>query len=589
MKLSQVVSIPFLFTCLVNSDTPKFNQMALKKSPKYWMVYVEKLLDLTLAEYCCQKKDLSVCISTKHLLRKTSHLLIRSKLVTVSPLLTPPESSCEARLVEEREHYLVYKDYGAPNANWKKSAPFETEDTVVHPVGIISRKDFAQERRFVATGKLFQGDCFFRVEHTWRLWLDPNLRLNITFLVIQFSWGNFHKCAIGQIVIKEFRFCGVHPVFSIFTNKYKVHVILMAMPSVAYKTEFVFSVVDQSQITSYSQHKTISFHSPLLQLKGPTMVTYAHRINIQQAVYHITVEKHSYLKIGITHFDAVNSEIFDGPGSQSKKLKSKQNEKHTHIYITSAFSCFAKIWSLAGIFKYFSIQLGASDIQNVTSPISINSSMSCFYQKVVCAVVLKANSDAHLNMTVVNMMYHGTQHILCKFAGISIFDFAHKWTSKQLFSFCSPAQQNFSSNKNIYSSNNKVLVIFYSYTEYAISEYTLTTSTTECVPVVIDVCGKISSIAKPRKINVVIQASGAGNYKSVIVTTSVNQCTVVQFDFDLSMEVFHRNCYIGKFQHAATQLRGRLLKYKWQGYFPTALPGESHNDFKSKHLTKNTS
>ena len=181
--------------------------------------------------------------------------------------------------------------------------------------------------------------------------------------------------------------------------------------------------------------------------------------------------------------------VYNGPGHMSTILNQNNVYKNkVYIYNCSSFQCLVNIIpsdSKKNTFvNYSSIQLEAmlkKEIHKI-SYLTLFGNSNCRFRP--CLIVLYAQPDFQVNVTVINMCYKSTKlhSHNCRYGGL-VFTEDMNGNEKEIGPFCENHSNFTESSRSYYSSNSTLIMVLYSYDEYSTVNVTLRLSQTKCKPV----------------------------------------------------------------------------------------------------------
>ena len=102
-------------------------------------------------------------------------------------------------------------------------------------------------------------------------------------------------------------------------------------------------------------------------------------------------------------------------------------------------------------------------------------------------VNLETNNKFKINCTVMMLKYSGPLDSSCKYGGLVAYD-TQENINKHIISLCNENISQFSQPRNMYSTENKLVFVVYSYKEYSNLNVTVKITTSVCDLVRIDIC-----------------------------------------------------------------------------------------------------
>ncbi len=361
-----------------------------------------------------------------------------------------------------------------------------------------------------------------KIVYQWNFNCDKHLRQNLTLQFIYFSSAELSRCHFAKLIIFDckqeqffwnivtkrqdvviqsnykFIFCGIHSTTNIYSRCSNLAVQIQPQHYVALDIHFLFSVFDRDKIRSIPPgsgraglQNTASNH---LVCKVAILVA-----TLRMEIYRIAVPK--FLNIFLQ--SNISSElpfiVFDGPGPLSKLLTFTAHviRKGTEQYsITSSFQCVIHCFDCSNLTysSHKSRTMGYS-ANLVVSPGSFHriSYSSGLDGNITYLLKLQTNFGFHLNLSLTDMSYVGQNNtISCSYAGLATYE-----NESEISTLCLKSRNRFDlSNYNhseyvfqtIYSSNENLLVVLYSYELYGSINLTLTVSTTTCELKPVSIC-----------------------------------------------------------------------------------------------------
>ncbi len=396
------------------------------------------------------------------------------------------------------------------------------------PLGLASPDSFAV--RFDG----IEAASFTSVQH-WSFFLDPQLRLNMTFHHIYFSSVNINPCHFASLTVFDcechhqrlrsggcagsglifkgheekyqfwFRFCGMHSKTIIHTRCTGVVIKAHLQSYVLHDTQLFFSVMDANKSFSVPTHNYIPQRNS--HLLGDFLL---HVIKLVPA--HITVEVYRLVSsklhviILTLKVQTLAPDMFDGPGSKSRSLGSRslrsvgsQNNK-TASYMTSSFQCVLYFYNRTVVNYSTKLNTGIQHITINLQPseiLVISSDWFCGINRFCSMRILtKANDKINVSATLEYEGNHNTED--CMFGGLVAFK---KDQSTDIKTICPKPchiletkmlKNDLQFHQSIHSNDPEMLVLLYSYEQYAQINTSLTISSTTCTRKYLNICQKES-------------------------------------------------------------------------------------------------
>ena len=331
----------------------------------------------------------------------------------------------------------------------------------------------------------------YHQSYRWKFNLYFYLKLNITFDYINiFTIINYpDECYLGHLSVKTsnitslLKYCGRHSSMMCYPPYEAINILLSIRPYIFHDLKFSFSIIDPNNIVSYSTQGIKFIKSNLIQ-----------KINYIRMFY-LCTDKHKTIVI---HFQKISNsiEIYDGPGTLSKKLQKPNQGKNHYIYITTYFQCVIYMYdwneeapNFKDNVKYFTSELPSHNIIHVNSTqlskflfpndFCIDNTKRC---------VLKVNTlpNHKLNITIHSIKHTHNNNALCTYSGVAAYNIIDQ-NYKEISTVCKH-KTNFYKYRNIYSNTSSILLVIYSFLEYGTLDLSLEFSDSICSVVYVNFC-----------------------------------------------------------------------------------------------------
>ena len=523
-------------------NTTILNTFVFQNSSKMWFRYVEKILYSTMTKaYCVSFQN------TKRMIPFFSQSVIVTKQFTVYSRST--QIKCLGR------NSLVMKPQGRLRMEHiYRVKPFSNFSTLF-------------ENYFSG---LFQS--WFCPKWRWDFYVHKKFQLNITFHYIYSSAIDFNQCHFARFEVrminpKCFRdkdrirlnsqkacgltwlgtysgppqtsphpetvtFCGIHSqttVFSphqitylaVFSPEYTGIFINQVMASA--DTLISFGIIDSHGMRTVKMHNFSSYYP--MQIIQALLFTDM----MSLLFYKLEISKTKSLHVQFLGMFQ-NWLIYDGPGTLSPQIANFQHNGNFSEFKTSTFQC---------------VILGERDINQ--DKIAFAESQSCFkvlelfvnpnerkqFQftitmgptpKKLSFLKLKTSPGHQINATVLFFSYSAIVNTPeCSYAGVSGYD-----SEREIGTICPKTATNSLSDiqhkfPSLYTSQNVLYFVMFSYKEYTCSDVSIIFSTTLCKPIAVNICKFVEKTVKKFPL-----------MRKVLVTKHIpitsNTCSIVQFE-----------------------------------------------------------
>ncbi len=327
--------------------------------------------------------------------------------------------------------------------------------------------------------------------YKWIFKLDHHLRLNITFQHIKILVKNLFTCLVGFVSVQQFttkhvehKYCGVLSNIVNCPSFAHFRILLSVKALVTFEMHTAFSVIDSGHIENLL-YKTNVSPKPEWAITFTVTKLFCEKFYLQQ-------EKIYRLLVVFSMFNTCWVEIFDGPGRKSQKLIPISTFGNRKSYLTASFQCIVFSYCSSAfpslfanpkiIFQVKEILvdnfLFVSTKTRLPEPFSFNK--SCYTTEV------RTEVNFHINTTITSLTSSYKNNELCSFGGIAAYE-ENSRNKSHIMTLCSQQSYVFK-HRNIYSTNNSLLLVTYSCQGYGSVNMTLELSTTTCLRRKIDGC-----------------------------------------------------------------------------------------------------
>ncbi len=335
--------------------------------------------------------------------------------------------------------------------------------------------------------------------------INATLGLNITFKHFHSSFVLPDFCRYGLIVSSsqdknspnKFTFCLSYPEFHLYP-KFDVTFIYQAQFCISQVGWIIATIVFQVQHVDLVE-------SMILQQAGAsnTLQTALDTVNI----YCLGTKGHFLHYFRITSFEFQNLVIIiggpmkvtlhDGPGLLSPTLDvdSLTNVSTNQCLIKLHHNTQLYIQELTNQTIEYKTQNNRNiQIVKITGKtmITISSHRNSLFNILrICVLFIQAPRELHVNVSINLLSFEGTNHYTCGYGGSVLYNTAQSTTevfpneTDLRYRYCSsPAKYEHAAKprKFLYSRNNSMVLVLYSYAQYSQLEYSLTIWVTRCMP-----------------------------------------------------------------------------------------------------------
>ncbi len=233
-------------------------------------------------------------------------------------------------------------------------------------------------------------------------------------------------------------------------------------------------------------------------------------LNMTLNVIHIVANKTHM--ISIFSPDHTTYEIYDGPGFLSERKKLRKS-----TWKSSSFQCIVTFFKFgkppaeeAFNFKYSKRNF---DVQ-ILPDIPVSFLWKKENETLTNLIVFVSETNKSTNLTFTQFVFVGHDPFDCLFGGLSIFAASGKTLWKQVACHCEQDRIRSRNLQNVYSANEKLLVVLYQYSQYSRVNVALTFSPLNCWPVQVDMCRILEAVGKGQQFEL-----GEGNCLVVQLST----------------------------------------------------------------------
>ena len=343
-----------------------------------------------------------------------------------------------------------------------------------------------------------------RVFHHWQYHLHRHLRLNVSVVQFNVTFGDAHECQLGNITFfpmflaasghmeytgtSESSYCGTLPNYFLCPKSHKVSVVLQTEILTTYDVKFAYSVIE-SNLTFTNITYTISNGRSMLSWYSFIYVKYLHA-----TISYIYVKKFEKILVTLTLAKNIIVNVHDGPGTSLPRLKSLISfPKNITVYETSAFSCVILIHNMSHLIRAtYKTRVVETHVQVIPDKSSnfVYPNPLCNQHSPVCVVQIISQNTTHVNISTEKISYSGQDNKFCNFAGLTAHDNKEgKENLREIVpTICSDFHLKQYKYRPIYSKTNSMLLVFHCYSEFGRMNMSFIISKTFCKAITINAC-----------------------------------------------------------------------------------------------------
>ena len=349
--------------------------------------------------------------------------------------------------------------------------------------------DYLRMKDAISFDKVYQ-----TIVYNWYIFIHESLRLQINILNLRIS-GCFKTCLYNLQIqaylqkyqfLKSFLFCGIYSNIHFYPPSNLIGCQISWGPHEIVHMSTIFDLIAPNVIAN-NKIFTDFTHRAHFRL---------HHINIHEldetilSLYFTTV-RFKTVEIKLLNLSSVSkNRLFDGPGFFSDELLLSSNKT---LYKCLSFVCFLQITLNSKIPMNTKVDFHGKINPPIWNNVSLDDKVSyhilnidpSFETHMQKIFMIEAPENYHVNLSVLQFIYNGSEHSGCHYGGISIFN---NIKMSELLTICTSNPTGSHASRNIYSNNDKIMVIIYSHMCYSSVKSTIYVSSTSCELIKPDLC-----------------------------------------------------------------------------------------------------
>lgn len=305
---------------------------------------------------------------------------------------------------------------------------------------------------------------------------------------------SFYNKFISGMDKSELVLCGLFSDLSIYPPWAHTEMVVFKVPKPSFVFKVLFDLIAENTLETYV---TISVRSKYEWVQRIQKFIVIYKTVIQ--TYHIVTTK--YNSLSVTFYSHAKFKFYDGPGF----LTNMYNSTSTKATIrSSGFQCIIEMTQPS---HDEVLTFNFSEVRNLETVkiIQINNSYvslhflpdKCYlFQNNICysAMSLDSNNTSYVNVSIDTFNYLGESDVDCLYGGLAFYNVetsTNHYVYQELFKFCTSRTLDWIHLPLVYSTGNKLLVIFYFYQYYAKLTVKISAAATPCrsVKIGLDLCG----------------------------------------------------------------------------------------------------
>ena len=330
---------------------------------------------------------------------------------------------------------------------------------------------------------------FFKI-----IYLHKTLRSKVKFLELRI-YSKYHPDICGKNItfnswstrekITIFTFCGIYNNFTYFPHGNKVS---FRVSTIYFELEMMFDIIALNVIKYSKLEHTNKLNTEIKRYSIALVPA-----NIGIVIYHIVVEKINHIFVKVKN--AVYTLVYDGPGFLSNKVILQQKGVN---FKSSSFQLVIQIIKhfhdenhQDQLYRFISIPNKEREeiLMETKSSVYIfkhDSKDSFKHNNSVCvqSILFTSQNGSYVNVSITNFIYGGITITSCQYGGISFFD--HNLES--IASICTKRKVDAQNLQNVYSNENKLFIVIFSFHPYSSLRIQVKVSVSMCKVIKIDAC-----------------------------------------------------------------------------------------------------
>ena len=230
--------------------------------------------------------------------------------------------------------------------------------------------------------------------------------------------------------------------------------------------------------------------------------------------------------------------IYDGPGTKAERL-SGYIIKGTTFQLTiqvcgNILHSANDFASNRSNFNYKSKNLIQSKNFSINTDEILTVKSSMHHDRLIPVVMygFHASKNHHVNLTITDYFYEGLDSAGCSYGGLAAFEII-KGINHEILSLCNKKTNLLTKHRNIYSAEEKLLVVVYSYRNYSRIRVQLKISSTVCEVIRVDIC-KLQQLTGSKLANYVHKITQFSTLNFLVKNHEIGLIPDVVFDLNQS-------------------------------------------------------
>ncbi len=402
------------------------------------------------------------------------------------------------------------------------------------------------------------------------------LRMNITFHHIYFSTKSSKGCQFNNLTVStcehtenmtgpgSVTYCGINPSSQFLSSCSDVHVLTYLDGFMTHSTSVIFSVISSTFINSNPFGHKANVYAPKW-LSNPQAflldALFFHNNDILIKVFSVETTKSFQIHLFFNNSaDTVFAKVHDGPGPLTREVvpraKGLGSSSISH-FITTTFHC-----TLYTVESFNSVTFSSRKHHSHQKNVFIHPGTNITFQAPgsnvcvhprFCVVSMRTEPEFHVKLSTSNIWYQGNNNAECGFSGIAAHDGHNEFLDcpkifptntelradmKHLYSF-----------RDVYSSANNLIFVFYSFTEYSDLAIEAHVSLSNCKRKLLNLCDNIYPLGEyigrnsydimlslDKVFFITSNPYSAGYSTKYFTGDAASDCWVLQLAHDLSRE-----------------------------------------------------
>ncbi len=371
---------------------------------------------------------------------------------TMKNLSVEEEINLYNKIIAKTSFHMEFVRYGRMMGK-KKQPPYTVDYSLPRPNDDVLLVDVIHGHVFHLTGAL---------------------RLNLTFWQVFFHRVDYNydgenqqtRCFRGSLKINmDFKLCGQYSFLPVIPQSSLVQVIVDTYYSGFFNVLFSHSVMDVNIVESFPTH--------VLQIQTLwNLIFPQNKVKVSKIL--IRVMDWANVKLWKSSDPPLHMEVFDGPQGNTKEITCKSEYCLSETFYATLFLWLNVMTSTKGTVQYSWQENTFVTHKNIRHPSVFLFSQLCDHPS-VCVLNITSPEGFRLNVSLTEVSSEGLPNVFCEHAGLALYRRHFSLSAR----FCQSTLPNFTL-RNVYSSTESILAIFYQFRQLTRINITASIGFTQC-------------------------------------------------------------------------------------------------------------